>query len=106
MEKIKCSRCKGTGIDPVLENNQSCKKCSGLKKLDWIQNITGVELSRMDKTLLFVIQALNKFAELGLMTDGGLKVDDRAKEVIKDFKPTEKEIEIATLTLKKQGYIG
>lgn len=106
MERIKCTRCKGTGIDPELPNNEPCIKCSGLKKLDWVENITGVELTRTDKTILFVIQSLNELAEIGIITGGGLNIDERAKEIIKDFKPTGDEIREVILSLKRQGFIA
>lgn len=106
MERIKCPRCEGTGIDPELPNNKPCTKCSGLKKLDWVENITGVELTRMDKTVLFVIQSLNELAEIGIMSNGSLSIDERAKESIKDFEPTKDEMREVISSLKKQGYIG
>lgn len=105
MEKLKCSRCKGTGIDPELENNQPCKKCSGLKKLDWIQNITGFELSREEKCILFTIKTLNELTDMGILTGNGLKIDERAKDLIKDFKPTKEEVELAIIILKREGHI-
>jgi DnaJ-class molecular chaperone len=38
-----CSRCNGTGKEPGWDYFESCHKCWGKIKLDWIENITGVE---------------------------------------------------------------
>jgi len=105
IEKIKCSKCKGTGRDPETLNSV-CKKCSGMKELDWIENVTGFELTRSQKTLLYVINILNELVELGMLTSGTLDIDERSKELIKDFKPTEDEMQNAILELKSQGYVA
>jgi hypothetical protein len=103
--KVICDNCKGTGIEPK-SFNESCKKCSGIKELDWIQNITGVEISRLDKSILFVIKALNILAEKGLVTNGNMAISSEALEMIKDFKPTKEEMETAVAILKKEGHIA
>ena len=101
-----CSRCKGTGVDPELENNQVCKKCSGLKNLDWIANITGIEFSREEKALIYVIKMLNDLSTMGIMSGDCLKLGENAENIIKNFEPSKKEIEEAVSELKQQGFIG
>lgn len=107
-EKIKCERCKGTGIDPESLTNEasSCKKCSGLKELDWVQNITGVELTRIDKAIIYSIKTLNDLVEKGVLEDGGMTIGSEGEELIKGFKPTKEELEIAMAILKKEGHLG
>lgn len=104
LEIVKCCRCKGTGLDP--ETNEVCSKCSGLKELDWIQNITGINISRQQKAVLFVIKTLNQLVELDIMSGGNLEIDERAEALLKGFEPTSAELELATLALKREGYIG
>ena len=105
IERSECSRCKGTGQDPETLNSV-CKKCSGMKDLDWIENITGFELTRSQKTLLYVINILNDLAEMGILSKGPFVIDERSKGLIKDFKPTEDEMEHAIIELKIGGYVG
>jgi len=105
MEKIICDSCKGTGIDPK-SINEPCKKCSGFKKLDWIQNATGIEITREEKCLLFAIKTLNELSEMGVLSNGGLKIDENAKIILEDFEPTTEELEKAINILKQEGYIS
>jgi len=104
-EKIKCSRCKGTGIDPNLEGDQPCKKCSGLKKLDWIQNAREVSLSRQDKCVIFVIKTMNELIEKGFLTGSAFTISKEAEEIAKNFKPTLDEIKEVVMWFKMGGYI-
>ncbi|MHA1701442.1 MAG: hypothetical protein ACTSWK_04150 [Promethearchaeota archaeon] len=101
----KCDRCEGTGIDPELDNNQLCKKCSGLKELDWIQNITGVDITRKEKTIVYTVKMLNDLVKMGIISGGALKLGENAEDIIKDFEPSQDELEEAMLLLKQQGYI-
>lgn len=105
IEKIKCGRCKGTGIDPELPDNQICKKCSGFKVLDWVQNITGFRLTRKEKSILYVLNTLNVLAEQGLVTDGGIEIDEKAKKTIEQFKPTEEELQETMAILNQEGIV-
>lgn len=99
-----CSKCKGSGIEPGTENT-ICNKCSGLRKLDWIQNATGFKLSREQKAILFVIKSLNKLVEMGIMAGGNLQLDERVENIIKDFNPTDDELKKAVAILKHCGYV-
>jgi hypothetical protein len=100
---VDCSKCEGTGIDPKTE--QICSKCIGKKQLDWITNITGEGITRQGKAILFTIKTLNKFVSMGLMEGGAFEISSEAEECIKDFKPTNEELELSVLMLKQEGYI-
>jgi len=42
----------------------------------------------------------------GLVTKGGLSIDSKAQDLIKDFKPTKEEMETAVKILKREGHIA
>ena len=107
IEKMKCDRCKGTGIDPDLPDNFPCRRCTGIKELDWIQNARGgFTLNRMQKAFLSVVNDLNHLEELGLITKGPFELDERAIKIAKSFEPTKEEMEAVMFYLKQNGYIA
>jgi hypothetical protein len=107
-EKMLCGRCDGTGIDPEVDEQgceQICKKCAGVRKLDWVSNVTGMELTREQKTILFVINTLNELADEGILTKGPFEIDPEYKAIIKSFNPTPEEIKEVIDLLRLEGYI-
>ena len=103
-ELVTCSRCKGTGKDPDIPD-EVCKKCSGLKKMDWVQNARGYALTREEKVTLYVIKTLNKLVDVGILEGQVFTISKQAEEAIKDFKPTSEELKEAVLAFKREGYI-
>jgi hypothetical protein len=58
MEKIECDKCRGKGTIIVSPDDRwwttarkPCPKCRGLKKLDWVEMIVGVDEERYRKSL-------------------------------------------------------
>jgi len=101
---VTCSRCKGTGIEPDVPN-KVCEKCSGLKKIDWVQNARGYALTREEKVTLYVIKTLNKLVDAGILEGQAFIISKQAEEAIKNFKPTSEELKEAVLAFKREGYI-
>lgn len=61
---------------------------------------------RMQKVLLYTIETLNILAEKGLLTDGGLRLTDKARDLIEGFEPETEELEEAMFILKKEGLMA
>ena len=64
------------------------------------------EYSRFDLTCLYVIKTLNELVDKGIMTGNLWEITDSAEELIKDFEPTDEEMQLVIVLMKKDGYIG
>ena len=70
-EKVKCSKCEGTGrvdrhYSEVHEGKtlifyRLCPKCGGDGKLDWIENIVGKKLDNSYYHLYHSLEPSNKY---------------------------------------------
>lgn len=64
-----------------------------------------IELSRLQKTIIFVINTLNELSDKGLLKGKAFKLSEDALGLIEGFKPTDDEIILVLGMLKEKGYI-
>lgn len=64
-----------------------------------------VNLSRLEKAVVYCIKALNELTETGIVEGKPYEVTEEGLESIKDFEPTEEELVSAMHVLRSQGLI-
>lgn len=69
-------------------------------------NENEISEERIQKTVVFCVQMLNELVEDGILEGGAYSVSEQGEKEIEDFKPTEREIEIAMAILAKDGAFG
>jgi hypothetical protein len=74
--------------------------------LNNIEKDKKIELSRIQKTFLYVINTLNELVDKGIMEGKAFELSDNAYQYIEDFEPTDEEIQICMSYMKSEGYIA
>jgi len=64
-----------------------------------------IELNRIQKTFLYIIDLFNSLVDNGIMEGKVFKIAREAYPLFENFEPTEEEITEVILFMKKEGYI-
>ena len=64
------------------------------------------KLTRDQEVILYVINNLNELVKMGILEGGGFELSEDAMMILKEIEePSEKEIERAMESFKREGYI-
>ena len=73
---------------------------------DILNNNEDIELNRIQKTFIYVINTLNGLVDAGIMEGKAFELSNDAYKYIEDFEPTDEEIQICVFYMKSEGYIA
>lgn len=66
----------------------------------------GIKLERDQKAILYVVKTLNELSDKGILKGKPIEITEKGLKEIKDFEPTNDEIQEAVKKMAVMGYFG